>query len=385
MSKKPVKVLVVGQTPPPYGGQAIMIQNMLNASYTDIRMYHVRMSFSADMDDIGKFQWKKLWKLFTLILNVYWARIRTGARTLYYPPAGPDRVPILRDIVFLNATRWLFRRVVFHFHAAGVSEMHDQFSGFTQKLFERAYFQPDVAIRLSPYNPEDGRDLHAKQEVLIPNGLADMGAPYLADGQASRPGPPRLLFVGVLQPSKGVRVLLEAAHLLHQQGHDFVLEYMGRFESRAYQAEIEGLVAEWGLEEHVRFLGVQTGETKCRSFARCDIFCFPTYFESETFGLVALEAMQFAKPVVATRWRGVPTVVAEGETGFLVPPKEAAPLAAKIAELLSQPALRQAMGQAGRQRYLDLFTAERHYQLLEAALAGRELADTRRVEAPSVA
>jgi glycosyltransferase involved in cell wall biosynthesis len=372
MSFKPVKVLVVGQTPPPYGGQAIMIQHMLDASYERIRLYHVRMNFSADMNDIGKFQWKKIWKLLVLIFRVYVARLSSGAKILYYPPAGPDRVPIMRDVIFLNTTRWLFSKVVFHFHAAGVSEMHGAFSGWMRTLFERAYFYPDVAIRLSAYNPEDGKGLRAHQEALIPNGLEDVGGAYLARAPKVPQGPARLLFVGVLQASKGVEVLIEAAHLLHEQGVDFLLELMGRFESQAYEMKIKDKVERLGLRDKVTFLGVQTGETKHASFARCDIFCFPTFFESETFGLVALEAMQFAKPVVATRWRGVPTVVAEGETGFLVPPQQAPPLAEKIAQLLVDPGLRQRMGQAGRARYLALFTAKRHHQLMESLLASLE-------------
>ena len=343
-----------------------MIQHMLNASYRGLKLYHVRMNFSSDMDDIGKFQWKKIWKLLTLILQVYVARVRTGASIMYYPPAGPERVPILRDLIFLNATRWLFRRVVFHFHAAGVSEVRSEFGGILGQLYERAYYRPDVAIRLSEFNPEDGRGLKAIREEIIPNGLADIAAPYLDEACEPAPGPPRILFVGVLQESKGVGVLIEAARLLHEREYAFVVELMGRFESRAYEAEIRGLVETYGLQDNVAFLGVQTGEAKCQSFARCEIFCFPTFFESETFGLVALEAMQFAKPVVATRWRGVPTVVADQETGFLVPPHEAEPVADKLQVLLQDPALRKQMGKAGRQRYLDRFTDEKHHAAMES-------------------
>lgn len=361
--------MVVGQTPPPFGGQAIMIQNMLNASYDKIKLVHVRMSFSADMDDIGKFQWKKLWKLFTLIVNTYWMRITTGAKILYYPPAGPDRVPILRDIIFLNAVRWLFRKVVFHFHAAGVSEVRSEFDGMLGKLYSRAYDRPDVTIRLSEYNPEDGKGLKAKKDVVILNGLADIGGPYYNDGLPTGNDRPHILFVGVLQKSKGVEVLIEAARILHEQGHDFQVELMGRFESRPYQGHIQALVEKYGLENKVKFLGVQTGEEKFASFARCDIFCFPTFFESETFGLVALEAMQFGKPVVATFWRGVPTVVAHEETGFLVQPHDPEATAEKLAQLMSDPELRRHMGVAGRNRYLSLFTDKEHHTNMEALLA----------------
>ena len=50
-----VKVLVVGQTPPPFGGQIMMTKMLLDASYEDIRLFHAPMSFSREMDEIGKF------------------------------------------------------------------------------------------------------------------------------------------------------------------------------------------------------------------------------------------------------------------------------------------------------------------------------------------
>jgi len=61
---KKSKILVVGQTPPPYGGQAIIIEQILNFHYNDISFIHVRMNFSSDMNDIGKVQIKKFFELF---------------------------------------------------------------------------------------------------------------------------------------------------------------------------------------------------------------------------------------------------------------------------------------------------------------------------------
>ena len=70
------------------------------------------------------------------------------------------------------------------------------------------------------------------------------------------------------------------------------------------------------------FLGTRTGTRQGRCFLDSDVFCYPTHFESETFGLVLLEAMQFELPIVATRWRGVPSSVEDGENGFLVPVRD---------------------------------------------------------------
>ncbi len=329
------KILVVGQTPPPYGGQAVMIDSMLKADFSRVKLYHVRMDFSADMDEVGKFKLAKVAKLVLLIARIYYYRFRHQISTLYYPPAPPNTIPVLRDIIILNAVRWLFTSTIFHFHAAGVSELHGRYTGIMKKLYERAYFYPEVSIRLSEFNPEDGKVFKARREHIVPNGLADVGAAYL-DGQEQRSehNPLTLLYVGLLCETKGLMVLLESVHRLAQEGHRFVLQLMGRFESKDFQREIEQFVAERCLAPYVVFLGVRTGKAKHQTFAQADIFCYPTFFEAETFGLVALEAMQFGLPVVATRWRGVPSVVSDRVSGFIAPPRNAEAFAEKLAVLL---------------------------------------------------
>jgi glycosyltransferase involved in cell wall biosynthesis len=358
------KILVVGQTPPPHVGQSIMIEGMLQKKFDQVELYHVRMSFSSDIDEIGKFKAGKLLKLIQLIFNIYYYRLRFNINTLYYPPAPPLRVPMLRDIVVLNATRWLFKTTIFHFHAAGISEMHTQLKGLLKILFEKAYFYPDICIRLSEFNPEDGKYLRTKQEYIVPNGLDDFAIPFL-NGLKEKQPVVTILSVSVLCEGKGIMVLLEAVNFLVKAGCKFKVQFMGRFESDKFKNKVFTYIDQHNLHDYTEFLGVQTGTKKYLSFNRADIFCFPTFFEAETFGLVALEAMQFEIPVVATRWRGVPSVVHDGLSGFLVPPKDAKALADKLEILINNPTLREKMGSEGRKLYLTKFTSEIHYRQLE--------------------
>lgn len=361
------KILVVGQTPPPHGGQAIMIENMLRAKFTKVKFYHLRMAFSADMEEVGKFKIGKIIKLLQLVLSIYYYRLRYNVNTLYYPPAPPQKVPMFRDVIILNASRWLFKTIIFHFHAAGISEMHSSLNGYMKKLYERAYFYPDVCIRLSEFNPEDGKFLKTKKEFIVPNGLDDIAGPYLHLPKKEKV--PVLLSVGVLCESKGVLVLLESAHLLAKRNIDFKLQFMGRFESEEFRIKVMNFIKDNILDSYIKFIGVCTGEDKCKAFNEADIFCFPTFFEAETFGLVALEAMQFELPVVASRWRGVPSVVSDQQSGFLVPPHDAQAMADKLEVLIKDPALRKKMGREGREIYKNKFTSEKHFELLENAFS----------------
>jgi glycosyltransferase involved in cell wall biosynthesis len=369
VQQAPHRILVVGQTPPPFGGQAVMIAKLLEGRFSRIRLFHVRMAFSDDMESVGKFAVKKLWVLFTTVLHIWWARFRYRTPVLYYPPSGPNKVPVLRDIVLLCCTRWIFRKVVFHFHAGGVSGFEPELPGPFRPLFRFAYRKPDLAIRTAPQNPEDGKVLGARRSVVVPNGIEDMRG--TVPERLAGPGETlTILFCGVLIPSKGVRVLLDAFRQAVAQGLDARLELMGKWGDKAFEQECTAFLAQHGLTDRVRFLGVKQDAEKFTHFAGCDIFCFPSYFEAESFGLVLVEAMQFAKPVVSTQWRGIPSVVADGASGFLVPVQDAAAVAEKLLVLARDPDLRWRMGAEARRIFEREFTLEVFHRSME-----RELAD----------
>lgn len=362
------KILVVGQTPPPYGGQAIMIDYMLKSEYQKIEFYHARMTFSNDMKEVGKFKISKLWQLANLICKVYFLKIRHNISILYYPPAGPEKIPMFRDIVILNATRWMFKEVIFHFHAAGISEMYPKLDSLLRKLFKRAYFHPDLAIRLSLLNPEDGKGLLAKREVIVPNGIKDEAKQYLPIFR-KQDKIPNILFVGALIESKGVLVLLEAVKILVERDLKFHVQLMGRFKSDDFREKVNKYIKSHRLSSRVKFLGVCIGKEKHKAFLSANMLCFPTYFESETFGLVLLEAMQFELPVITTKWRGIPDLVKDCENGLLVPTKDACALSCKLAYLIHNPEQRTRMGKIGREVYLEKYSVNHFSKKLDEVLS----------------
>ena len=362
-----VKILVVGQTPPPYGGQAMMINRMVQAQFTRLQVFHVRMCFSDSFRSVGSFGLKKVCHLFQVVYQALRLRFKHGIPLLYFPPAGPNRNPILRDMLLLWLMRPFFKKTVYHFRAAGISEFLRQQPALLQTLAKAAYGKPSAAFQLSARNPADGRYFGADRVCIIPDGLEDAAQPYLGQDKP-RAALPRILFVGVLREDKGVSVLIQAAALLKQRGHGFRLTLVGEFVSDHYQQQVQAAVAQAGLEEWVSFAGVRTGQQKWDLFHQADLLCFPSFFESESFGNVVVEAMMFALPVVATRWRGIPDIVVEGETGLLVPPCDAQALAQALAALLADGPRRQWLGQRGRERFVAHYTLTQHLRAMEEAL-----------------
>ncbi len=360
------KILVVGQTPPPFGGQAIMIELMLNGKYQGIEFSHVRMAFSKEMDEIGKVKLFKIFHLFTVVYQIIYARIIKGIDILYYPPTGPNKVPFYRDAFILVLVRPFFRKTCFHFHASGISELYEKLGSFSRLVFRAAYYNADLGIRLSSASPQDCSLLKAKHESIVPNGIEDHYS-----GQLKKIGdkPCTILFVGLLNESKGLLMLIEACNLLNKKGLDFHVKAMGKFESERFESQVKNRVKECGLEERITFLGVLTGNSKYEQFTEADIFCFPTFFEAENFPVVLLEASSFALPIVSSQWRGVPSIVKNEETGFLCPVKDFACVAERLQTLIEQPELRMTLGNNGRAVFLEKFTISKFYQNMEDALS----------------
>ncbi|MFZ0282429.1 MAG: glycosyltransferase family 4 protein [Bacteroidales bacterium] len=363
-----VNVLTVGQTPPPFGGQAISIQNILRGSYRNLRFFHVRMSFSKEMDEIGKLRLLKIFKLPAIVLKIIYMRFRHNILILHYPPAGPDRIPMYRDLAILLSTRFLFHKTIFYFNAAGISELYKRLRPWERFLFRRAYFAPDLAVRQSDFSPPDGEFLQAKKNVVIPSAEPDRFPKFSAPRRQNRNEPvPVLLFVGVVRESKGIMDLLDASRILRDAGLSFQTQIMGKFASEEFSKKAREFVSMHNLGEVVQFLGVRTAGDKWQTYAKADVMVFPTFFESESFPRVLVEAVQFELPVVATRWRGIPSIVEDGKSGFLVPINDGRALAEKIALLLKNPSLRLDMGERGRQIYLERFTIERFWRDIEEA------------------
>jgi glycosyltransferase involved in cell wall biosynthesis len=177
---------------------------------------------------------------------------------------------------------------------------------------------------------------------------------------------PRLLCVGRLIPIKGHVVLLRAFAAARKQIPDLRLDIAGR---GPLEPALRALARELDLLDAVTFLGhVSPIQSAIEQAA---VVVVPSM--GEGFGMVALEAMERARPVIAARIGGLGELVRDGETGVLVPPGEAEPLTEAILRVAGDLDVARRMGEAGRQRALSrfqqVFCTERTELLYEGALS----------------
>jgi len=157
--------------------------------------------------------------------------------------------------------------------------------------------------------------------------------------------------VGRLAEQKGLSYFLRMAALLLPDFPAARFVVVGHGPQRD---ELAALARDLGIADRVVFTGFRDDVPELVS--TFDLFVLASVYEP--FGLVLAEAMALERPVVASRVGGIPEVVADGESGLLVPPRDPSALAEAAARLLRDEALARRMGQAGRQRVLAQFTVE---------------------------
>lgn len=165
-----------------------------------------------------------------------------------------------------------------------------------------------------------------------------------------------ILFTGVLIPRKGVHHLIDAFDRVAKDVSQARLVIIGQEENETYAAELKKRVDQFGLTERVLFLPQMPQADLAIWMSKARVFVLPSI--SEGLGRVVFEAMASGAPVIGSHVGGIPDMIEDGVTGFLVPPGDELSLAEKIHWLLENPLEAQAMGKRARVAAEQIFSTE---------------------------
>jgi mannosyltransferase len=181
---------------------------------------------------------------------------------------------------------------------------------------------------------------------------ADRHAAFAATGLPGRYG---IGAFGRVRPQKGTDVFVAAMCRLLPRHPDFTAVVIGRVtvEHQGFLADLQRMVQEAGLSERVRFLGELPIEEVPRWYGRIALYVFAS--REEGFGLTLLEAMSAGAAVVAARAGAAETVIADEQTGVLVPPGDVEKLVEALEPLMREPQRAADMGRRGRDRVVAGF------------------------------
>jgi glycosyltransferase involved in cell wall biosynthesis len=296
-------------------------------------------------------------------------------------PISPSYIPVFRqriqsaDVIAFHAPFPLIdigllglprdKALVIHWHAeiTGRNLFRPVFHPLLKKSVERA----DRIIVSHPSIIEHSQYLAKYRDkcVVAPYGIdTDFWTGRTVEDEAQiralKQKHPRLIVTcGRLVPYKGFDVLLRA--LRHVDAH-LIIGGTGPLD-----AELRSIAAEAGVANRVTFAGYLSREQQRQTFGAADMFVLASVNEAEAFGIVQLEAMCSAVPVVNTNLpTGVPWVARDGQEGLTVAPRDEMALAAAMTRLLNDRELASRLGAAGKQRAVSLF----RWQKFAADVAG---------------
>jgi len=194
---------------------------------------------------------------------------------------------------------------------------------------------------------------------VIPPGV-DLGRFHPVEKKAAKTkvgipcGDANILFVGRIEPLKGVDTLLRAMSILQERHPEAIrntcLAIVGgdpwRDDLDTEMARLQQMRTDLGIHDLVTFLGAKDQDILPYYYAAAEVVVMPSHYES--FGMVALEAMAMGTPVIASEVGGLAHLIQPGVTGFHVPSRDPEALAARLLVLLTDKALRQKLGQQAR-------------------------------------
>ena len=343
-------------------GKFILDSDLINESFdTD----HINLTTSFDLEKIGKSRSSKFFIVYSILAKTTKALFKKNYDMCYMTITAKG-VGFYKDFLVVLLLKLFGKKIIFHLHNKGIKENR---TNFLKRWLYSITFKNSKVILLAPQLYSDIANYVKKNDVYFcPNGMPDNGFEAkkkllaLADN-----GPCKFLFLSNMMLEKGVMTLLDACDILHKRELPFECHFVGAW-SDVSEKEFCKRVNDNDLAEHIYAHGAIYGAEKLQFFQDCDVFVFPTFYHNEAFPLVNIEAMQQGLPIISTPEGGIPEMVLDGETGFLVGQNNVEALVEKMEVLIGNPRLRLKMGMAGRHLYEKHFTLSKFEQQMKHIL-----------------
>lgn len=285
-----------------------------------------------------------LWRAARLCL-----RLGAGRRPAIVHVHAASHASFVRKSLVLLLARLAGAHTIFHLHGGGFRRFaQDEAGPLLRRWIRHTLEASSRVIALSGAWAGFVREFAPRARVeVVPNAVP---LPALEDARpapGAEPEAGRILFLGRVTPAKGVGELLEAAAALapHHPQLRLVLAGEGSIGDIGWTRRRAG---ELGIESRVEWPGWLDRAARDAELARAWLCCLPSH--AEGLPMAMLEAMAAGCPVVASRVGGIPEAVRDGVDGLLVDAGDAPALEAAIGRVLTEPALRLTLAQAGRRR-----------------------------------
>ncbi len=346
------RVVVVAHGPPLKGGVTTVALDLVEDPVLNAEFEVVFQNTSQAQDKRGELALENVWRAIVHAVDTF-RLARRGAVVHTHSVQDPTLVA-WRQVLIAAAARLRGARVLLHNHAFRpymeppggyrVGRAHRWAYALLDRLAEANVVLSERGIpNLAPLMPTTPMPVVANSVVV------DEMVPSTADHEV-----PVVLFVGELLERKGVLVLLDALDILRDRSQlEWELRIVGDTTPGA-DPEKDRVIAEVRARGHGDAMtGGLPRDEVYRHLSESDVFVFPTFVEGQPFSVI--ESLAAGVPIVGSDIPTVAEMVTDGEHGRLVPPGDAAALAAALEDVLGDPEARRRMGAACRRRALERY------------------------------
>lgn len=352
VSEENIRVLIVGPHPPPTGGIATVVSNILCIEFgpqISTRLFDLHqfprprgILFRAINAISNKIPPTGVWTVLTFFLTRAFRRALEAERT------GVVHIHASHGYGFWSAARLIHiakqrgLRVIFHSHGSRMDVFYDRLSAPAQAYYRHCLRQTDLCIALSEaWYTWFSQFVQPEHLDVVPNCIDWRHFQRGNDGRAGIP--PRILFIGVMfGRRKGIHDLIAVAPKILETHPDARFVLVG--------SDDEDVEANLEIDERTRaaldFTGDLNPDEVANAYAEATCFVLPAYHEG--MPMVMLEAMAAGLPVICTAINAIPEVIEHDVNGLLIEPGDQSALAGHILDLLSDGPLRERLGEAAR-------------------------------------
>ena len=222
----------------------------------------------------------------------------------------PFGVPFLRDVFLVTLIRLFKVKRILHLRGLGIKNNYK--GKFKTALYNFAFKNAYVII-LNDNQFKDINFLPYKECFVIPDGMEDEASEFLNKNLKQEK---TLLFLSNYVKDKGVLLFIDLVEALIKKGH-YIKAFMAGADADVSKKQIEDLCIEKGINNQVEVNGPIFDKQKFELYSKASIFIFPSFIDLNPG--VVIEAMQSKLPVISTPVGGIPEIVDNNKTGFIVP------------------------------------------------------------------
>jgi len=355
----PVRVLIVGPTPPPRNGMSVTTAILAPG----LRRRGLNVSLLDTADRRG------LRHMGQLDVGNVLGALRAGIAFIYllmrfrpkvvYVPIAQNSLGFLRDAVFLLPSRLLRKNVVIHLHGCAFLPFYHSANPLLRWLIRVCLSNVRTAVVLGPSAERQFDSILPKNRIrIVANGVSDlqeMGAHHATEG---RQGANHLvLYLSCLTLLKGFLDVLDAVPLLSDLPH-VTFAFAGEYSREEAESAAAARLADHAIAGRVHVLGPVDGTLAADLLRSASVLVLPA-IQVEGQPLCILEAFSTATPVITTRSGCIVDTVVDGYNGMFVEPRRPDDIAAAIRRIVCDPRAHALLSRGARDTYEAKHQAER--------------------------